>query len=81
MAVFAQYERQLAEHHEKNNRLQRRLTQAEQRATAATQQVLTPERRATMRFWCAPTVQRPLISHHFQFHSSFVSGLSYSLLC
>lgn len=39
MCVFVQYERQLAEHQEKTNRLQRRLTQAEQRAATAAQQV------------------------------------------
>lgn len=39
MCVFVQYERQLAEYQEKASRLQRRLTQAEQKATTATQQV------------------------------------------
>lgn len=37
--LLVQYERRLAEHQEKTNRLQRRLTQAEQREATATQQV------------------------------------------
>ena len=49
MRVFVQYERQLAENQEKSSRLQRRLTQAEQRATTATQQVwVTTERSGDM---------------------------------
>ena len=39
VCVCPQYERQLAEYQEKSVRLQRRLTQAEQRATVVTQQV------------------------------------------
>lgn len=39
MHVFVQYERQLAEYQEKTNRLERRLTQTEQKAATATQQV------------------------------------------
>lgn len=37
--LLVQYERQLAECQEKTNRLQRRLTQAEQREATAAQQV------------------------------------------
>lgn len=36
---FLKYERQVSEHQEKKTRLQRRLTQAEQRAASASQQV------------------------------------------
>ncbi|XP_062334265.1 sodium channel and clathrin linker 1 [Osmerus eperlanus] len=47
--AIAEYERQIAEHQEKNGRLQRRLTQAEQRATSVAQQLnmLTSQRRKT----------------------------------
>ncbi|KAM6971777.1 sodium channel and clathrin linker 1 [Aplochiton taeniatus] len=45
--AIVEYERQMADHQEKNSRLQRRLTQAEQRATTALQQLsmLTSQRR------------------------------------
>ncbi|KAM9770218.1 sodium channel and clathrin linker 1 [Menidia menidia] len=47
--TISEYERQLAEYQEKANRLQRRLTQAEQKAAAATQQLnmLSSQRRKT----------------------------------
>ncbi|XP_029358926.1 sodium channel and clathrin linker 1 isoform X2 [Echeneis naucrates] len=46
-SVIAEYDRQLAENQEKTNRLQKRLTQAEQRAATATQQlnILASQRR------------------------------------
>nr|XP_023998726.1 sodium channel and clathrin linker 1-like [Salvelinus alpinus] len=46
---IVEYERQMAEYQEKNSRLQRRLTQAEQKAITASQQlsIMTSQRRKT----------------------------------
>ena len=63
LCVFVQYERQLAEYQEKTNRLQRRLTQAEQKAATASQQVtmMCPDIEIYKYFLCHCL----LITYHF----------------